>query len=53
MPRLSRRHFLKLTGAVPPSGPSHFHKGTWANIRRIGENPAYLRDVSFKRRRYS
>jgi len=30
-----------------------YYKGTWANIRRVGENPAYLRDVSFKRRRYS
>lgn len=30
-----------------------YYKGTWASIRRVGENPAYLRDVSFKRRRYS
>lgn len=30
-----------------------YYKGTWANIRRLGSNAAYLRDVSFKRRRYS
>ena len=30
-----------------------YYKGTWANLRRIGSNPAYLRDATFKRRRYS
>lgn len=30
-----------------------YYKGSWASIRRIGANPAYLREVSFKRRRYS
>lgn len=30
-----------------------YYKGSWANLRRLGANPAYLREVSFKGRRYS
>ena len=29
-----------------------YYKGTWANIRRVGDMEAYKRTVSFKRRRF-
>jgi arsenite oxidase large subunit len=29
-----------------------YYKGTWANIRRVGSNADYKKNVSFKRRRF-